>query len=75
MLPADFVHSVRNQLEIVLGKAELLELEAADESTKASCAQIKQAAVKILSLLNTYSKKQVEEGATDIAEVKRKRGA
>lgn len=67
MLPDDFVHTVNNQLEIVLGKAELLELTAPDQPTKESCAQIKAAASRVAILMNAFFSSSPENGAaTDI---------
>ena len=71
----DFVHSVNNQLEIVLGKAELLELTAKDQPTRDSCAQIKAAACKVAVLMNAYMKKQrTEAEIADINELRKKHG-
>jgi nitrogen-specific signal transduction histidine kinase len=51
MSSQELFHSLRNELVVVLGRAELLALRAADQSTLEYTRQIKAAALNIRQLL------------------------
>jgi two-component sensor histidine kinase len=54
MSSKDLLHSVNNQLTVVMAQAELLARYVASEQEMERCLEIKQAASKITRLLRTY---------------------
>jgi nitrogen-specific signal transduction histidine kinase len=52
MSARDIVHTINNQLTIVIGKASLLAQSADDQGIKTRCREIETAAQTISSLLN-----------------------
>jgi two-component sensor histidine kinase len=54
LLHRDLLHSVNNQLTVVMAQAELLARYVASEQDMERCREIKQAASKINRLLRTY---------------------
>lgn len=50
----DLLHSVNNQLAVVMGKAELLGLKVENRTTKQECKEIQAAASKINKLMYLY---------------------
>jgi two-component sensor histidine kinase len=54
LLHRDLLHSVSNQLTVVMAQAELLARDVASEQDMERCREIKQAASKINRLLRTY---------------------
>lgn len=52
----ELLHEVNNQLEIVVGAAELLSRQSSDPSTKECCEQIQSAVFRTSKLLKTYFK-------------------
>ena len=57
--PEELLHDVNNQLEIVVGAAELLSRQYSDPSTKECCAQIQSAVFRTSKLLKTHFKEAV----------------
>jgi nitrogen-specific signal transduction histidine kinase len=55
ILPDDLIHSINNQLAIVMGNAQLLGLEVDNCSTRETCRKIQAAASKINKLLYEYA--------------------
>jgi nitrogen-specific signal transduction histidine kinase len=55
-VPKELLHEVNNQLEIVVGAAELLSRQSSDPSTKECCAQIHSAVFRTAKLLKTHFK-------------------
>jgi nitrogen-specific signal transduction histidine kinase len=60
-LSKELLHEVNNQLEIIVGAADLLSRQSSDPSTKECCAQIQSAVFRTSKLLKAYFK-----GATPI---------
>jgi nitrogen-specific signal transduction histidine kinase len=60
-VPKELLHEVNNQLEIVIGAAELLSRQYSDPSTKECCSQIQSAVFRTSKLLKMHFK-----GATSI---------
>jgi two-component sensor histidine kinase len=54
LLHKDLLHSVNNQLTVVMAQAELLARYVASEQDMERCREIRQAASKINRLLRTY---------------------
>ncbi|HEY3770590.1 MAG TPA: hypothetical protein VGN44_18095 [Candidatus Angelobacter sp.] len=54
MSSKDLLHSVNNQLTVVMAQAELLARYVASEQEMERCLEIKQAASKITRLIRTY---------------------
>jgi two-component sensor histidine kinase len=54
MSSKDLLHSVNNQLTVVMAQAELLARYVASETEMERCLEIKQAASRITRLLRTY---------------------
>jgi hypothetical protein len=54
--PKELLHEVDNQLEIVIGAAELLSRQSSDPSTKECCSQIQSAVFRTSKLLKTHFK-------------------
>jgi two-component sensor histidine kinase len=54
LLHKDLLHSVSNQLTVVMAQAELLARDVASEQDMERCREIRQAASKINRLLRTY---------------------
>jgi two-component sensor histidine kinase len=54
MSSKDLLHSVNNQLTVVMAQAELLARYVASETEMGRCLEIKQAASKITRLIRTY---------------------
>jgi nitrogen-specific signal transduction histidine kinase len=50
----NLLHSVNNQLAVVMGKAELLGLKVDDGTTRQECREIQAAASKINKLMYQY---------------------
>jgi nitrogen-specific signal transduction histidine kinase len=55
-VPKELLHEVNNQLEIVIGAAELLSRQYSDPSTNECCAQIQSAVFRTSKLLKTHFK-------------------
>jgi signal transduction histidine kinase len=55
MPPKQVVHSINNQLTIVIGRASMLAAESDDLTTKKRCEEIETAAQNISRLLNRIS--------------------
>jgi nitrogen-specific signal transduction histidine kinase len=60
-VPKELLHEINNQLEIVIGAAELLSRQSSDPSTKECCSQIQSAVFRTSKLLKMHFK-----GATSI---------
>lgn len=54
MSSKDLLHSVNNQLTVVMAQAELLERYVASKQDMERCLEIRQAASKITRLLHAY---------------------
>jgi two-component sensor histidine kinase len=54
MSSQELVHSIKNQLTVVLGRADLLSRAHVDEETKRACLEIRTAAKKLDWLLRQY---------------------
>jgi len=53
----ELVHTINNQLTIVMGRASLLASATDDEGTRSRCREIQQAAREISALLDRVSRK------------------
>jgi nitrogen-specific signal transduction histidine kinase len=53
-VPKELLHEVNNQLEIVIGAAELLSRQYSDPSTKECCSQIQSAVFRTSKLLKMH---------------------
>jgi len=47
----ELLHSINNQLAIVMGRAELISAQSSDQAMKRGCEEIGEAAAKIKQLL------------------------
>ena len=54
MSSQELIHSIKNQLTIVLGRADLLSRAPMDEETQRACLEIRAAAKKLDWLLRQY---------------------
>jgi two-component sensor histidine kinase len=64
MSSQELVHSIKNQLTIVLGRAELLSGAHVDEQTQRASLEIRTAARKLSSLLQQYIDSSLSERAS-----------
>jgi hypothetical protein len=55
MSSEDLIHSINNQLAVVMGKAELLGQVVSNSASKETCLEIKAAAMKINKLMHEYA--------------------
>jgi hypothetical protein len=53
-LSDELIHSINNQLAVVMGNAELLGLKVENRNTQETCREIKAAAFKINRLMYEY---------------------
>jgi nitrogen-specific signal transduction histidine kinase len=53
-VPKELLHEVNNQLEIIVGAAELLSRQSSDPSIKSYCEQIQSAVFRASKLLKTH---------------------
>ena len=51
----ELIHSINNQLAVVMGKAELLRQAVGNTASKETCLEIKAAAMKINKLMHEYA--------------------
>jgi two-component sensor histidine kinase len=54
MSSQELIHSIKNQLTVVLGRADLLSRAEVDEETQHACLEIRSAARKLDWLLRQY---------------------
>jgi len=54
MSSQELIHSINNQLTVVMGKAELLSQAPVNEETQRMCLEIRMAAGKLNHLLRQY---------------------
>jgi hypothetical protein len=52
----EFVHSINNQLALLVARAEILSMTAADAQAAEDCKLIKAAALKIGKLVNEFAR-------------------
>jgi signal transduction histidine kinase len=55
MLSQELIHSISNELAVVLGRAELLSQAPQDPETERACMEIRSAARNISRLLREYA--------------------
>jgi hypothetical protein len=55
MSSEDLIHSINNQLAVVVGKAELLRQAVSNSASQETCLEIKAAAIKINKLMYEYA--------------------
>jgi hypothetical protein len=53
----EFVHSINNQLALLVARAEILSMTAGDAQAAEDCKQIKAAALKIGKLVNEFARR------------------
>jgi nitrogen-specific signal transduction histidine kinase len=58
-VPKDLLHEVNNQLEIIVGAAELLSRQSSDSSMKSYCEQIQSAVFRASKLLKTHFREPI----------------
>lgn len=56
MSQREFVHSINNQLALLVARAEILSMTAADAQAAEDCKLIKAAALKIGKLVNEFAR-------------------
>jgi nitrogen-specific signal transduction histidine kinase len=56
MSSEDLIHSINNQLAVVMGKADLLGQAVSNSASKETCLEIKAAAMKINKLIHEYNR-------------------
>jgi nitrogen-specific signal transduction histidine kinase len=66
------LHSINNQLAVVMGNAELLSLKVENRNTQETCREIQAAAFKINRLMFEYvGRKSVSSRTSDLIKINR----